>query len=324
MIQAALPWAAALAAATLALAFAYCWLWKRTGNVQTPSGFGVFLAPVMLGFAWLGGAAPEFLVALAVTLAATVTYWFDDIVELGAWLRVGIAAATGFAIAVIFLVPAGYSLWAVALLAVAAAVVNVALANMVNFQDGADLNLALFIVLAGALLLVFAPALQGWTALALGMLGFTLAFALVNSRPRTLYFGDSGSFAFGALFTILGANFLAGSHMPPPEAAIPAALPFVDTVYVTVTRVRIRQRFTVRHYFHLYQRLQRDYRGFVYLLPQLVNAALCLGLTLLLQAARLGRVASVLVAMILVSVPFFIACHRFFVRGEPGPPEPRR
>lgn len=310
--------------ATFAMAQLYRMVWRRFRGVErTPSGFGALLAPVMLIAATIAGVTRPLEWSLIATAAGTLVYWFDDAIEISARLRVGIAIATGCVIGLAYMIPAGFSLPALIVFAAAAGFVHMALVNVVNFQDGADLNLATFIILTGVLMLAYAPEPAEWVPLAIGCLVFVLPFAVINSRPRSLYFGDSGSFAFAAVFTIMGVAFLFGQYTPPPEAAIPAALPVVDTAFVTAHRVRIRQRFTTRHYFHLYQRLQTCRPGFTYLMPQLVCAALCLAAATGLQATGLGRILSVTLSIAVISPAFFLAARRWWVEGEPGPPPVR-
>lgn len=317
------PWSFALvcAMATAALGLAYRLLWlRRFPDGPTPTGFGLLLAPAMLLAACLGDASPELVLALAITTGVALLYWIDDLAQLSARFRVIFSFMIGLALGAVYAWSAGFDLPITVALLLLAGLVNLALVNTINFQDGADLNLATFILLTGALLLLYAPGHPEWTPVAIACLAFTLPFAVMNSRPCTLYFGDSGSFVFACLFTILGAAFVAGPSMPPPEAAIPAALPVIDMAFVTGLRIRIRQRFTVRHYFHLYQRLQKDRPGFFYLVPQVVNVALSLGAAALLEAIGLGRTLSVALGTAVVTLPVFLLFRRLFVTGEPGPP----
>jgi len=320
-VETSLMLALACALGTFVLALVYCRVWRRVRGVErTPSGFGVLLAPAMLAAAWLAGASTTLRIALAMVTAATLIYWLDDLLELSARSRVGIAIAAGAAVGATFPAMAGLSLVPIVALALAASLITVLLASMVNFQDGADLNLATMIALTAGLLYIFAPNAREWVPLAVACLAVILPFALLNARPATIYFGDSGSFAFAMLFVLFGLAFLVGPVAPPPEAAIPSALAVVDTAVVTLLRIRIRQPFTTRHYFHLYQRLQRHQLGFTYLLPQIVNTALCAAAAYALQLAGLPRFWSVAVAMTVVTIPLFFAWRKWFAAGEPGPP----
>lgn len=305
-------------------AYGAAWLYRRLWarhdpRGRTPTGFGALLAPAMLAAALIGGASTEAVWSLAAACVGALIYWLDDARELSARLRVGLATVTGLVIGAIWFVPADPPLLGLLALLALAGFVHLALVNTINMQDGADLNLAAFVLLTGVLLLAYGADAKDWSTMALACLAFAVPFALQNRHPRTIYFGDSGCFAFAALFTILGAAFVTG-RAPPPEAAIPAALPLVDMAFVTAHRIRIRQKFTVRHYFHLYQRLQSCQPGFSYLLPQVAAAAVALALAEGLKAAGVDRTLAVAVGMAVGGLATFLGAHRFFVSGEPGPP----
>jgi hypothetical protein len=75
----------------------------------------------------------------------------------------------------------------------------------------------------------------------------------------------------------------------PAEAAIPLALPAFDVFFVLLIRIREKHDLLTRNYLHLYQRLNRRYAGFGYLLPQIMNALLCLFFATAFQAAEFEK-----------------------------------
>lgn len=311
--------ALACAGITALLAAIYIKLWRRRSST-TPTGFGVFLGPALLLGTVTDGGPAQLLQGLAIVAVAGAVYWLDDARGLGAHIRVILSAAVGAAIAAAYLPIDEFGWWGMVFLFVGS-FINVAMVNTINFQDGADLNLATFINLTGLLLFCYAPDGSEWLSPAVVCIAFTLAFMTYNVRPRTLYFGDSGSFIFACLFTIMGSAYLLRNESPPPpEAAIPAALPIIDMAFVTLLRIRIRQRFTVRHYFHLYQRLQKDRRGFFYLLPQVVSVGLSLALAWILEAAGLDRTSAVVLGTSAMALLTFLAFRYRCVTGEAGPP----
>ncbi len=314
MIGAVVTWVAALG---------YRRVWTRLDGLgRTPTGFGAALGPALVATAWATGAPGETVIGLAAGAVGALIYWFDDAMEMSARVRLALAAAIGGAIGAAQFAGQGFDPVMLSWLIAATAFVNLALVNSINMQDGADLNLALLLALTGAALAAFG-AQQEWVVAGVSCLAFAAGFGVVNARPRSLYFGDSGCFALAVLFTVMGAAFVIGDRPPPPEAAIPLALPLVDMAFVTAHRIRIRQRFTVRHYFHLYQRLQTCRPGFAYLAPQIVAAALALGLALGLRAAGVERLWAVIGGMGASGLLTFWAGHAFFVSGEPGPPPQR-
>ncbi len=313
------------AVATGFAAIAYRRAWHRLDpRGRTPTGFGALLGATLAATAWASAAPIAITAGLAAGAAGALIYWFDDAMEMSARVRLALAALVGGIIGAVQFVGDGFDPVSLGLLIGAAAFVNVALVNSINMQDGADLNLALLLALTGAALAVFGEDRE-WVVAGLTCLAFAVGFGVINFRPRSLYFGDSGCFALATLFTVMGAAFLggAGSQPPPPEAAIPLALPMVDMAFVTAHRISIRQRFTVRHYFHLYQRLQTCRPGFAYLAPQIVAAVLALGLAFALQAVGVDRLWAVVVGMGVSGLLTFWAGHAAFVSGEPGPPPQR-
>lgn len=322
MTGASLSFAGTVAILTFAAGLLYRRVWlRRTGLAPVPTGFGALLAFVMLGGALVAGASIETLASLVVVALATAIYWLDDAIELSAWQRLAVSFLAGGGIAICwFAGDADVSLILLASVCLLAGLVCVALTQMVNFQDGADLNLASFIALTAGVILIFTAADREWAAIALAALAFILPFAVLNSRPRMLYLGDSGSFAFAGLLTVMAAAFVENFHNMPPEAAIPAALPALDVFYVFVVRLKEKHDLLTRNYLHLYQRLSRRYPGFGYLTPQFVNAALCLAAAAALERLGLGRIASVVLAMTLVTIPFYFACRRLFLAGPPEGP----
>lgn len=295
---------------------AYQWVWVRLrSDGVTPTGFGLLLSPVMLASALISGASGTLIAALAVVAVVTLIFWIDDLMHVNALLRLlaSFLAGMGIGLAYGFDQAWGWPLLIAFLLA--AGLVSVVLTNMVNFCDGADLNLASFICLTGAMILLFTPPDRDSVPVAVGALAFALPFAVMNSRPRTLYLGDSGSFAFAGLLTAMAVAFVQNFGNIAPEAAIPAALPALDVAYVFAVRIIEKHDMLTRNYLHLYQRLNRRHAGFGYLLPQFVNLALCLGVAMLLQILGLGRILSVVIAMVVVTLPFYFLCRRIFLAG---------
>jgi len=311
---------ACLVVLTFAAGLVYRRIWRRLrGPEVTPSGFGVLLSFVLLGAAAAAGVSPELRAALVVVAFASIVYWFDDVIELSAWLRILISFAAGIVIAIAFVFWNGaHSLLFALGACLVVGFINVVLTNVVNFYDGADLNLATFIALTAGLVLMFAPAQSDWVPIALACLAFVIPFAVMNSAPKTIYLGDSGSFVFASLLTLMAVSFFKDRQSISPEVAIPAALPAFDVFFVLLIRIREKHDLLTRNYLHLYQRLNRRYKGFGYLLPQLVNTVLCLAFAAALQAAGLGNILSTIVAMTLVTIPFYFICRRFFLDGKAG------
>jgi UDP-N-acetylmuramyl pentapeptide phosphotransferase/UDP-N-acetylglucosamine-1-phosphate transferase len=306
-------------ALTFAAVFGYRLFWIRIFNLDsTPSGFGVLLSFIMLASAVAANISHELIISLLIIVPAAIAYWLDDVITLSALIRLLISFLTGVAIAIVNLHGSGtYSLIALLWISSLVGLINVALTNIVNFYDGADLNLATFIALTSTLILIFTHTDSEWNTISLACIAFIIPFAFMNRLPKTIYLGDSGSFVFASTLTLMSVSFYKDSGSVPVEAAIPVALVSFDVCFVLVIRITERHDLLTRHYLHLYQRLNRRYQGFGYLVPQIMNVLLCLAIAKAFQVAGFGDVLSAIFSMITVTIPFYFSCRWFFLpRGD--------
>lgn len=320
MTSTQLVFAAFVAAATLFGALAYRRLWvSRLGAAVTPTGFGSLLAVALFAGSLVFRLPGSVSIAFAVLVAATALYWLDDLRELSARLRMAVSFGTGVVICGLQLAgPEHLPIWVTLGACVAAGGLNVVLTNIVNFYDGADLNLATLIALTAGGILLLAGGSPVMTASAIACLAFIAPFAVMNSRPKTIYLGDSGSFAFASLLTMMAVIYFQGGDALPPTVAIPLALPALDTFYVFCVRMIEKHDLLTRNYLHLYQKLNRHRPGFLYLAPQILNAVLVLAASAALQALSLTPFLSVLIATVAVTIPFYFACRRFLLPRDIG------
>lgn len=320
MTPSILVFAACVAAVTLIAGLAYRRVWVRLrGTAVTPTGFGVFLALALLAASLAFRLPGAVSIAFSIIAGATAIYWLDDLRELSARLRMAVSFATGAAVCGLLLSgDATLPLWLVVGACVAAGGVNVVLTNIVNFYDGADLNLATFIALTAGGILLLAGGSTAMTVSAVACLGFIAPFAIMNSRPRTIYLGDAGSFAFACLLTMMAIIYLKGDGEVPPTVAIPLALPAFDTFYVFCIRMIEKHDLMTRNYLHLYQRLNEHRRGFFYLVPQFVNAFMVLAASMVLETVGVHPFVAVALSAIGVTVPFYFACRRFLLPRAAG------
>jgi UDP-N-acetylmuramyl pentapeptide phosphotransferase/UDP-N-acetylglucosamine-1-phosphate transferase len=304
---------AILAALSLFGGLIYRHLWIRfKGIEQTPTGYGGLLAIFLLCGAIYLRVPVDLVRCYAFVALAAVIYWCDDVLGLSRRHRVVIQFGSGFAVC--WLVLAGSRLGVPALIGcgLAAGLLNVLLTNAVNFSDGADLNVAALIVLTVATILLIGPDAAFMRPSAIIILAFVLPFALLNCRPRTIYFGDAGCFVFASFLTIMTVCYFRNGGDTAAFAAIPLALPVYDACYVVVWRVRNKEDILSRNYLHLYQKLQIKYRNFGYLLPQPLNILLVAAVALMLQSLGLQALFAVTLAMLLAT-PVFHTLYRRLV-----------
>ena len=310
MMPYVLIFAGCVAMITFVAALIYRQLWIRFAGANiTPKGFGVFLAPVLLAAAIVAHAPAGVVIALVILIAASAVYWFDDLIGLSARLRMGVSFVTGAATGYLLLSGAIVTpVWMMVLFCAAAGVLHVVLTNIVNFYDGADLNLATFIGLTAIVILMFTPASDLIALCAIACLAFIVPFGIFNSRPNTIYLGDAGSFAFAGFLTVIAVIYFRGRELA-PQIAIPGALPALDTFFVLCIRIIEKHDLLTRHYLYLYQRFGEHYKGFSYLGPQVVNVLLCLAAAAALQMLGLTPFWAVAIAGVVVTIPFYFFCR---------------
>jgi UDP-N-acetylmuramyl pentapeptide phosphotransferase/UDP-N-acetylglucosamine-1-phosphate transferase len=295
-----------------AMAYRRIWLRLRTDGA-TPTGYGAFVAGVLLITAWLSRAPIDILDITALIAAVTTFYWFDDAFGLPPLLRASLQFATGAIIALILLLPHlgwGYFLVAACL---AAGIFNLGMTNIVNFYDGADLNLATMMMLTclAGLAAGFVHPFLG--AVALTVLAFVLPFAVINARPKSLYFGDAGSFAFACLLTTAAILSLREDDAIASFAVIPLILPTFDALFVLGLRVSRKENLLSRNYHHLYQRLQSRYVNFAYLAPQVFATLLIFAAARILLALGLPPLTATVVAALVITPVFYFGCRRLLL-----------
>jgi UDP-N-acetylmuramyl pentapeptide phosphotransferase/UDP-N-acetylglucosamine-1-phosphate transferase len=315
MTPSILIFAACVAIVTLAAALIYRRLWIRLrGTLVTPTGFGAFLALALLAGSMVLRMPGNVVIAFSVIVAATAVYWLDDLRELSARLRMALSFATGSAVCGLLLPGDGdLPMWVILGACLAAGGLNVVLTNIINFYDGADLNLATVIALTAGGILLLSDGSPAMTVSAVACFAFIAPFAVLNSRPRSIYLGDAGSFAFASLVTMMAIIYLRGGDELPPTVAIPLALPAFDTFYVFCVRMIEKHDLLTRNYLHLYQKVNVHRPGFLYLVPQIVNALLLLAAATGLQAVGLSPFFAVLIAAVGVTIPFYFGCRKFLL-----------
>ena len=315
MTPSILIFAACVAIVTLTAALVYGRLWIHLrGTTVTPTGFGAFLALALLAGSVVLRLPGNVVIAFSVIVAATAVYWLDDLRELSARLRMAVSFATGAAVCGLLLpCDVDLPLWVILGACLAAGGLNVVLTNIVNFYDGADLNLATFIALTAGGILLLSDGSPAMTVSAVACLAFITPFAVLNSRPRSIYLGDAGSFAFASLVTMMTIIYLRGGEELPPTVAVPLALPAFDTFYVFCVRMIEKHDLLTRNYLHLYQKLNQHRPRFCYLAPQFINAVLVLAAASGLQAVGVTPFFAVLIAAVGVTIPFYFGCRKFLL-----------
>lgn len=298
---------------SLSLGVLYKILWKNFDPNNVPTGFGVFISlGLLIGCFFVNSPFP-ITASLTLILGFSLAYWLDDVITLKPAYRIALMVSCGSGLAVIaffFSTKTLFSPSIIFLLVFIAIVLEVLLVNVTNFYDGADLNLATLIGLETVFLAVYLVKDDWSILLNITVITFVLAFSLFNKNKNCLYLGDSGSFVFSSYILLMGLHYWL---LPAPlsvEFLIPLALPCLDVFYVIVKRLFLGENLLTRNYMHLYQRLQIKFSGLWYLLPQLINALLCITV---LHVNRLSFIESPALSLAIVLVVTSVVYSAFLL-----------
>jgi UDP-GlcNAc:undecaprenyl-phosphate GlcNAc-1-phosphate transferase len=179
--------------------------------------------------------------------------------------------------------------------------VLVALTNAINLADGLD-GLAggiAFLCCAALGVLAYGTGNMPAVFLAVALCGALIGFLRFNTHPATVFMGDGGSQLLG-LSTASLAVFVTQNENSIISATTPLfllAVPIIDTIYVTLARVRLGRSPFVADRNHLHHRLLR--MGFRH--GESVALIYC-GQAVMLGAAFLLRYESDLLNLVLFTI----------------------
>ena len=295
---------------------AYIFLWnKKIGLTTTATGFGVLLPFFLLAVMplVLGGWPPSLGSILIICIAGLV-YWLDDLLELYRLTRVLLAFFCG---ALLFWSASPEQLFVpLELLAfcVAFGIFSAGITNVINFADGADLNLAAMIFLSGIILIFFSDTTNTeFENIGSILVGFSLGFGWLNRTPFSLYLGDAGAFVLALLFTLFLINYVLELSYIPAELMLVLALPVFDVFYVLLIRLYCKHDLLSRNYLHIYQLIRIRFGGFVHLIPQMINVVLILFLADWIQSTGVTRFRALLLSSGAFTPICYLSCRMLLV-----------
>lgn len=301
---------------TIIIGKLYILAWERIyGQELTPAGFGVFL-PIMLVI--LSILNPDifsnYLSAFLIISFAGLIYLFDDLKGLNHLLRISIAFLFGVILFLVEVAIVNYTNLYIFAFIISFGVISVGLTNMMNFYDGADLNLSLIVLITGIILFTYtSPENEIMKNLGILMSAFGFGFGFFNIKPNTLYMGDSGSFVIALLFLYFIINLFTFKENIPIELIALLALPFVDVLYVMIIRLYFRHDMLSRNYLHLYQRIQLRYKGLYHLIPYIINVFVVINIAKLIEMYSVEKIWAIFIAGSLFTPIFYIICRFLFV-----------
>jgi UDP-N-acetylmuramyl pentapeptide phosphotransferase/UDP-N-acetylglucosamine-1-phosphate transferase len=199
-------------------------------------------------------------------------------------------------------------------LTIACGIFSIGLANVANFYDGNDLNLATMIFLAGIILLFFSDTSNSeFDNIGAVMVGFSIGFGWINRIPFSLYLGDSGAFVLALLFTLFLINYGLDLSYIPAELMLVFALPVFDVFYVLLIRLYYKHDLLSRNYLHLYQRIKIGFGGFAHLMPQFINVGALLFLADWIESTSISRFWALLFSSLAFTPVFYLSCRILLV-----------
>jgi UDP-GlcNAc:undecaprenyl-phosphate GlcNAc-1-phosphate transferase len=274
---------AVAAAVTAALTPVTSWVARRVGAVDEPGGRGlsdrpmprlggvaIFAGLLVAAYAWLPHSHAYRGVILAAALIMVVGA-IDDVVDLhpaakllgqvaAAWVAVHYGGHEGVRVTN-FTLPLIHRVDLHSLAVPVTVVGLVAIMNAVNFSDGVD-GLAAGVCAISAIsfaIIAFDVPQRSAGVLAAITAGVALGFLVHNFHPATVFMGDSGSNLLGLL---LGCVAALGTVKTPALFAlflplVVLVVPFVDTTFVVLKRMKYRRPVYRADSNHLHHRFSR-------------------------------------------------------------------
>lgn len=253
--------------------FLYKLVWNKLQRLpKVPTGFGLVLMLYFLLIYFNNDSLSELsLMSIFVLTLLSTIYWFDDLIEISPLVRVCIATLSGCVIASSFNTFSLENIESYIFFLIISGLFSLVLTNVVNFYDGADLNLATLMMLTSLILIFRSIGDNELERIGIYLLGFTIGFTFLNVFPKNIYLGDSGCFILSMLFLYLVFNYINKLTIANTDFLIVLSLPFFDVLFVITTRMYRKENLLSRNYLHLYQVMNSKYQSKIYLLPQIIN-----------------------------------------------------
>jgi len=222
-------------------------------SLSVPVGYGVLLPIFVLALSIyeLRFLIDELVLYSAVLIFALI-YFIDDLFGISPIVRLFLSALCG--VTVLYVVQANFNLQSMIWI-----FCFVSMVNFFNFQDGADLNVAILFCLMFSNFLFISEYQFTSTAAII----FLIGFMCWNIFPKNIYFGDSGVFASCALLFAMTTD--AGINQNLILMLGTTLYVFADAMYVIVQRLVRKENLLSRNYLHLYQIFNQRFGNKLYL-----------------------------------------------------------
>ena len=237
--------------------WSYSKVWKRF-RLDTPTGSGIImLFPLSLILFQLN--VDTNLHYILITLL--LVYFCDDLFGLNYIIRIFLQFCASLAIYYLYFEFHYSNLFLIIFL------LFPFLVNVLNFQDGRDLNIALILFLV-----FFAIKITTDNAtinqVSLLTIILIISFSVFNKKKNNIYLGDSGCYVASVLiFTII---FWEIDNLNLIKSVISILIfSILDVLFVLLYRLYKKENLLTRNYYHIYQFAFKENKYFFYLLPNL-------------------------------------------------------
>jgi UDP-N-acetylmuramyl pentapeptide phosphotransferase/UDP-N-acetylglucosamine-1-phosphate transferase len=242
--------------------FFYIKIWKKFSD-KVPSGVGVLLAIPCFFYYFEQNL---YFINTVLILTFSLLYYLDDLKGIHFLSRVFLQI---FASLIIYF---SYTLEINFIIIFLNLILFVILVNVLNFQDGEDLNISILLIPIFILFYLYSESEIVKNVSKIIVL-FLIAFSLFNSKKNTLYFGDSGCFFVSIIIFLFAYNEINNLILIKLLIAV-LAFPATDVFYVILYRIFKKENLLSRNYLHIYQILAQKVNLKIYLVPNILFSVL--------------------------------------------------
>lgn len=288
---------------------------KLNTKKNVPTGFGVVLISLLTftNNLILEGNINNFIVILLIINLSTLFYFLDDIFHLKPIIRICLIVLTS-----IFLFIKSYDIESLIqsseyyiLYLIIFILFSILSVNVFNFHDGEDLNLSSILFFIGLLSFKLGSNDAYYYALiGKSLIALSLGFSAINIHPKSLYLGDSGSFAIAFVYLSLLLSSLNNSPILFVSLLTLMSFPTFDVLYVLLIRIKSSHNLLSRNYLHLYQRVKIKYGKFYHLLLTPLNALILFFAASLISKLGIDFVNTSLICIFFIT-PFNYLLFRY-------------
>ena len=242
--------------------FFYIKIWKKFSD-KVPSGIGFLLTiPCFFYYFELN----LYFTSIVLILTFSFLYYLDDLKGIHFLSRLFLQTSASLVIYFSYTLEINFIIIFLNL------IFFIILVNVLNFQDGEDLNVSILFVPIFILFYLYSESEIIKNVSKIIVL-FLIAFSLFNSKKNTLYFGDSGCFFVAIIIFLFAYNEINNLVLIKLLIAV-LAFPVTDVFYVILYRIFKKENLLSRNYLHVYQILAQKVNLKIYLVPNILFSVL--------------------------------------------------